>query len=76
MQGVIKAYDPESKLGSLISEPDLTEIDLAANVLDESIFRFLRQGQRINFDLDSEGCATKVRLGSELDMRTTTPPGV
>jgi len=28
----------------------------------------LRQGQRINFDLDADGRATKVRFGSEVDM--------
>ena len=76
MQGVIKSYDPESKLGSLIRESDKTEIDLAANALDGSIFRFLRQGQRVVFDLDPDGAATHLRFGSEADMQTVAPPGV
>jgi CspA family cold shock protein len=76
MQGVVKAYDPSSRLGSLLRDEDQTEIDLAENALDGSIFRFLRQGQRVNFDLDSDGHATRLRFGSELDMRTRTdaPP--
>ena len=32
----------------------------------------LRQGQRVNFDLDADGRATKVRLGSEADMGLPT----
>lgn len=72
MQGVIKAYDPTTHLGSLLREPDLAEIDLAENALEASIFRFLRQGQRVNFDIDDEGRATNLRFGSEGDMQT--PP--
>ena len=33
------------------------------------MFRMLRQGQRVLFDLD-EGQATRLRLGSEVDMGT------
>ena len=72
MQGVVKAYDPVSKLGSLIRESDLSEIDFAQGAIEDSIFRFLRQGQRINFDLDDNGRAIKLRFGSELDMNTPT----
>lgn len=70
MQGVIKAYDPQSGLGSLIRESDRREIELSANALEGSIFRFLRQGQRVNFDLDENGQATRLRFGSEGDMVT------
>lgn len=74
MQGVVKAYDPVSGLGSLLREPDGREIDLATDALLGSLFRFLRQGQRVNFDLDTDGLATRVRFGSELDMKTPPPP--
>ena len=33
-----------------------------------SIFLLLRQGQRVNFDVDGAGLATRVRIGSEVDM--------
>jgi len=70
MQGVIKSYDPGTGDGVLISEADLSEIDLAEGALDGSLFRMLRQGQRVNFDLDPQGRATALRIGSEADMDT------
>jgi cold shock CspA family protein len=73
MQGIIKAYDPGSGDGVVISDTDLSEYNLAPNALDGSIFRMLRQGQRVVFTLDSEGRASALRLGSESDMGT---PGV
>jgi len=34
------------------------------------VFRMLRPGQRVIFDLDDSGRATHLRLGSEVDMGT------
>ena len=34
----------------------------------------LRQGQRVIFDLDGSGLATRLRLGSEVDMKTPGQP--
>lgn len=73
MQGVIKAYDPESKEGVVVSDVDLTEYTLAPDALEGSVFRMLRQGQRVVFVLDGAGRATRLSLGSESDMST---PGV
>ena len=70
MQGVIKAYDPASGEGIVISDTDLAEFNLASNALEGSIFRMVRQGQRVIFDLDAAGRATALRLGSEADMGT------
>ena len=70
MQGVIKSYDPGTGDGALINESDFAEIDLAADALDGSLFRMLRQGQRVNFELDARGRATALKLGSEADMST------
>lgn len=70
MQGVIKAYDPDSRLGVLVCDTDLAEYDLADDALEGSVFRMLRQGQRVIFDLDDTGRATRLRLGSEIDMGT------
>ena len=70
MQGVIKSYDPGTGDGVLIDESNFAEIDLAADALDGSLFRMLRQGQRVNFELDSEGRATALKLVSEADMST------
>ncbi len=70
MQGVIRSYDPASGDGIVLCDTDLRDYDLAPGALDGSILRMLRQGQRIVFDLDGDGRATKVRLGSERDMGT------
>ena len=68
MQGVIKSYDPGSGDGVVVSDTTLKDYDLAADALVGSLFRMLRQGQRVNFDLDDAGRATRVRIGSEPDM--------
>jgi cold shock CspA family protein len=70
MQGVIKAFDPASGDGVVMCDTDLADYDLAADALVGSIFRMVRQGQRVVFDLDDEGRATRLRLGSEADMGT------
>jgi CspA family cold shock protein len=70
VQGVVKLYDPGSGEGSVLRDTDLAEFDLAANALEGSVFRMLRQGQRVIFDLDDQGRATRLRLGSETDMST------
>jgi CspA family cold shock protein len=73
MQGVIKAYDPTSGDGVVVSDTDLSEYLLSPTALEGSIFRMLRQGQRVVFVLDETGRATSLSLGSESDMGT---PGV
>lgn len=70
MQGVIKSYDPSTGAGVVLRDTDLSEFDLSARALEGSIFRMLRQGQRVVFDLDPDGRAEQLRLGSEVDMRT------
>ena len=70
MQGVIKSYDPGTGDGVVLRDTDLAEFDLADDALAGSVFRMLRQGQRVVFDLDGAGLATGLRLGSEVDMGT------
>jgi CspA family cold shock protein len=74
MQGVIKAFDPHTGIGVVMCDTDLADYDLAADALAGSIFRMLRQGQRVVFDLDPAGQATRLRLGSEVDMGTPGEP--
>jgi cold shock CspA family protein len=74
MQGVVKSYDPDNGLGVLVRDTDMSEYELADGALTGSIFRMLRQGQRVVFDLDEAGCATRLRLGSEVDMASPDEP--
>ena len=70
MQGVIKAYDPVTRTGVVMCDTDLADYDLAPDALEGSVFRMLRQGQRVVFKVDEGGRATKLSLGSEIDMKT------
>ena len=70
MQGVIKSYDPSTGDGIVVRDTDLSEYDLAVDCLVGTVFRMLRQGQRVCFELDESGRATGLSLGSEVDMGT------
>jgi len=65
-------YDPLSGEGVVVNEADRADLAFAADALEGSLFQTLRQGQRVNFDLDADGRATRVRFGSEVDMGLPT----
>jgi CspA family cold shock protein len=68
MQGVVRIYDPQTGEGIVVRDTDRAELVLAPDALEGSLFRLLRQGQRVNFELDGDGRVTRVRIGSEPDM--------
>ena len=68
----MRMFDPISGEGIVVNEADRADLAFAADALEGSLFQTLRQGQRVNFDLDADGRATKVRLGSEIDMGLPT----
>ena len=70
MQGVVKSYDPGTGDGLIVRDSDLVEFEIADGALEGSIFRMLRQGQRVVFELDGDYNATGLKLGSEIDMGT------
>ena len=70
MQGVVKAYDPASGDGVIMCDTDMNDYELAPNALDGSIFRMLRQGQRVVFQLNDKQQAAQISMGSESDMKT------
>ena len=70
MQGVVQSYDPASGDGVVIDDVSLEEYDLSPTALDGSVFRMLRQGQRVLFEIDEKGFASQISLGSEADMET------
>ena len=68
MQGVVSSYDPQTREGLVIRDTDRELLTLAPDALADSLFRTLRQGQRVVFDLDADGRATRLRTGAEIDM--------
>ena len=68
MQGVIKSYDPATGYGVVVCDTNLEEYQLANGALKDSVFRMLRQGQRVLFELDDNNNAAGLKLGSEVDM--------
>jgi CspA family cold shock protein len=66
IQGVVKTYDPVTGVGVVVLDEDKSEVYLRPGSLQGSIFRMLRQGQRILFDLESEDdnrYVTSIRVG-------------
>ena len=74
MQGVIKSFDPGTGDGVILCDSDFREYDLALDALVGSPFRMLRQGQRVVFDVDGSGLATRLKVGAESDMGTPGYP--
>ena len=52
-QGVVKSYDPNSGSGIVLLDTDKTEVYIQPGSLKDSIFITLRQGQRINFEIEN-----------------------
>jgi CspA family cold shock protein len=67
MQGVVKVYDPETGIG-IIRRDDGDEVLLQPGSLEGSLFRMLRQGQRVVFDaaeVDGSLVAGNLRFGAD-----------
>jgi CspA family cold shock protein len=67
-QGVVKSYDPVTGVGIVVRDADRSEVFLRPGSLQGSVFRTLRQGQRILFDpVDEDGrtFVSSVRLGQD-----------
>lgn len=67
MQGVVKVFDPATGIG-IIRRDDGDEIELRPGSLEGSLFRMLRQGQRVVFDAaEADGAlvANNLRFGED-----------
>jgi cold shock CspA family protein len=60
-QATVKRYDSLTKTGSLVGDDGSTEYPVDASSLEGGMFRFLRPGQRVTFDLVDEGGEKKAR---------------
>jgi cold shock CspA family protein len=58
-QATVKSYDSLTKTGTLLADDGTTTYQLDPEAIDGGMFRFLRPGQRVTFDL----------VGSEEDQK-------
>jgi cold shock CspA family protein len=68
LQGVVKVYDPQTGIGVIVRDDDRSEVLLGPGSLAGSLFRTLRQGQRVVFEVeDRDGAeyAHRLRFGSD-----------
>ena len=55
-QATVKNYDSVTRTGVLISDDGATKWEVDAAAMDSGMFRFLRPGQRVTFDVvETEG---------------------
>lgn len=67
-QGVVKVYDPTTGIGIVVSDTDHSEVMLRPGSLKGSIFRTLRQGQRVLYEVeqaDGQAFAHSLRFGAD-----------
>lgn len=67
-QGVVKTYDPVTGVGIVVRDIDRAEVYLRPGSLEGSVFRTLRQGQRVLFDSvedDGRTFVSSLRLGQD-----------
>jgi cold shock CspA family protein len=54
-QATVKRYDSITRTGVLVADDGTTEWPIDPGSMDTSMFRFLRPGQRVTFDIVEEG---------------------
>jgi cold shock CspA family protein len=68
-QGVVQTYDPATGVGIVVRDDDRSEVYLRPGSLAGSIFRTLRQGQRIIFEVieeDGSNYVSAIRVGQDI----------
>mgnify|MGYP001822117209 CR=1 FL=1 len=68
MQGFVKTYDTGTQTGVIVLDPGPGEVYLRPGSLEGSMFRFLRQGQKITFETvedNEQSFATDIRIGHD-----------
>jgi cold shock CspA family protein len=60
-QATVRRYDSITRTGVLVADDGTTEYEIDAEAMDSGMFRFLRPGQRVTFDLVDTGDETRIR---------------
>lgn len=61
-QATVKSYDSLTKTGVLLGDDGERTWDIEPASLENSMFRFLRPGQRVTFD-EKDGSVRNLRIG-------------
>ena len=68
LQGVVKTYAPVTGAGIIVRDDDRSEVYLRPGSLKGSVFRTLRQGQRLLFETEEEdgrSFAASLQMGQD-----------
>lgn len=60
-QATVKTYDSINRSGTLVSDDGSQTYEVDAAAMDSGMFRFLRPGQRVTFDLVETDGRTTIR---------------
>jgi cold shock CspA family protein len=60
-QATVKTYDSITRTGVLVTDDGQTEFTVDGKSMDSGMFRFLRPGQRVTFDVVQEGGEPQLR---------------
>jgi cold shock CspA family protein len=60
-QATVRRYDSITRTGTLVADDGTTEFEIGPAAMESGMFRFLRPGQRVTFDLVDEDGTTSVR---------------
>ena len=60
-QATVKAYDSITRSGVLIADDGETTFEIDSAAMDSGMFRFLRPGQRVTFDVIEEAGSKRIR---------------
>ena len=60
-QATVKTYDSLTRSGTLVSDDGSQEFEIDGSAMDSGMFRFLRPGQRVTFDLVEQEGKTTIR---------------
>lgn len=65
-QATVKLYDSVTRTGVLVADDGETQFEIDGAAMDSGMFRFLRPGQRVTFDLvevEGEKRLRNLRIG-------------
>ena len=60
-QATVKSYDSINRTGVLVSDDGSQTFEIDGAALDSGMFRFLRPGQRVTFDVIEQEGKSKIR---------------